>query len=271
MFNCSIVTYKHKGEEIKSLVSTILRSSNLSTLFIVDNSPTDELKYELTNYSLSYIFNNGNIGFGAAHNIALTKSIEAGVEYHLVVNPDIILDAEVIDNMTQRMDEDTDIGLLMPKILYPDGSVQYLPKLLPKPSDLVIRRISILRKAFPNLLDQYEMKQYSGDQTFISPIISGCFSLFRVKVLQQVGLYDKRFFMYFEDFDLSRRINLHYKTVYYNDVHVYHAYERGAQKSLKLFKFYIKSAVKYFNKWGWLFDKKRSTINHSTLNQFKIK
>jgi GT2 family glycosyltransferase len=84
------------------------------------------------------------------------------------------------------------------------------------------------------------------------------------------GFYDERFFMYFEDFDLSRRINKLYKTVYYSDVHVFHEYERGAQKSLILFKIFIQSAIKYFNKWGWFFDNERRAINKATLKNLKL-
>jgi GT2 family glycosyltransferase len=90
----------------------------------------------------------------------------------------------------------------------------------------------------------------------------------RINAIKEVGFYDDKFFMYFEDWDLSRRINQKYKTLYYPLVSVYHGYDSGANKSFKLFKIFVKSAVYYFNKWGWFFDKQRKEINKETLQKF---
>src|SRR5690606_26243677 len=98
---------------------------------------------------------------------------------------------------------------------------------------------------------------------------SGCFTLLNLEAVKEVGGYDDRFFMYFEDFDLSRRMHKKYKTIYFPDVSVYHGYEGGANKNFRLFKIFIKSMIAYFNKWGWFFDKERKEINKRTLEQFK--
>ena len=74
--------------------------------------------------------------------------------------------------------------------------------------------------------------------------------------------------MYFEDWDLSRRMHRHYKTLYFPKVSVYQGYDSGANKNLKLFKIFIKSAMHYFNKWGWFFDKERESMNKKALSQF---
>ena len=85
---------------------------------------------------------------------------------------------------------------------------------------------------------------------------------------KEVGVYDDRFFMYFEDWDLSRRMHQKYKTIYYPKVSVVHGYESGANKDKRLFKIFVKSAIYYFNKWGWFFDSERNKINKKTLQQF---
>ena len=69
-----------------------------------------------------------------------------------------------------------------------------------------------------------------------------------LKAIQEIGMYDDNYFMYFEDWDLSRRMHKKYKTIYYPLVSVYHGYESGANKSFKLFKIFIHSAITYFNK-----------------------
>jgi GT2 family glycosyltransferase len=90
-----------------------------------------------------------------------------------------------------------------------------------------------------------------------------------LKAVTQVGSFDERFFMYFEDFDLSRRMHVAYQTIYYPLVHVIHGYDSGANKSFKLLFEFVSSAITYFNKWGWFFDKERDSINLKTLSQFQ--
>ena len=63
--------------------------------------------------------------------------------------------------------------------------------------------------------------------------------------------------MYFEDWDLSRRIHKKYKTIYFPEASLYHHYNSGANKRFKLFLVFIKSAITYFNKWGWFFDSEK--------------
>ena len=97
------------------------------------------------------------------------------------------------------------------------------------------------------------------------PCLSGCFMFIRTKVLREVGLFDERFFMYMEDVDLSRRIHRRFRTVYYPAAAVYHEYEKGSYKSATLLAHHLLSAIKYFNKWGYVFDKERRDINERTL------
>jgi GT2 family glycosyltransferase len=76
--------------------------------------------------------------------------------------------------------------------------------------------------------------------------------------------------MYFEDWDLSRRMHKKYNTIYFPKVSIYHGYESGANKSISLFITFIKSAIRYFNKWGWFVDRERVAINKAALSQFKV-
>ena len=93
------------------------------------------------------------------------------------------------------------------------------------------------------------------------PYLSGCFMLLRTSTLEDVGLFDERFFLYPEDIDLTRRIHKKYKTLFYPYVSVIHEYGRGSYKSMKLLYFHIVNMCRYFNKWGWFFDKERKEIN----------
>jgi GT2 family glycosyltransferase len=168
------------------------------------------------------------------------------------------------------MENNKDVGLVMPKVLYPDGNIQYLCKLLPTPLDLFGRRFlnfCPFKKIVEKRNEVYELRFTGYDKIMEVPYLSGCFMFIRTEVLKKVGLFDERFFMYLEDTDLSRRTHRVAKTIYYPYVHIYHEYGKGSYKSLKLLYYHIKSAIKYFNKYGWFFDKERQEINKRILKK----
>jgi GT2 family glycosyltransferase len=87
----------------------------------------------------------------------------------------------------------------------------------------------------------------------------------RASVLRKTGGFDERYFMYLEDVDLSRRIGRVARTVYYPTVCITHAYQKGSYKSSVLLRRHIRSAIRYFNKWGWFFDAERTDVNRAAL------
>jgi len=269
--NISIVLYHNREERIKKAIESVLNTDLNITLYLVDNSSTDSLReLERIDKRIVYIFNNSNLGFGKAHNIALKKSIEKNISYHLVLNPDVYFEKGVLEELYDFMENNKDVGLVMPKVLYPDGNIQYLCKLLPTPLDLFGRRFlnfGPFRKIVEKRNEIYELRFTGYDKIMEVPYLSGCFMFIRTEVLKKVGLFDERFFMYLEDTDLSRRIHRVAKTVYYPYVYIYHEYGKGSYKSLKLLYYHIKSAIKYFNKYGWFFDKEREEINRKILEK----
>ncbi|MEJ7556715.1 MAG: glycosyltransferase family 2 protein [Pedobacter sp.] len=265
----SIVTYNISVDDFEKVYRSLYKTSTRWTLYVIDNSPKNDLYESIKDDKrVVYVHNPSNPGFGAAHNIALELATASGAEYHFIVNPDIYFYEDVITPMIEYMESHSDVGMLMPQILNTDGSVQYLPKLLPSPFWIFRRKLRTKINLYGGFLSKYELRSVSNSKIYNTPILSGCFTLLNLEAVKKVGTYDDRFFMYFEDFDLSRRIHKEYKTLYFPKVSVYHNYEGGANKSLKLFTIFIASAVKYFNKWGWLFDKQRKSMNKKTLAQF---
>jgi len=266
----SIVIYNNDEKILKSAIKSVLNVSSVNILFLIDNSEKN-IFFQLKKIDsrIIYIHNPSNPGYGSGHNIAIKKAITFGSKYHFIVNPDIYFNNNIIDPMIQYMKLNSNIGMMMPKILNKDNSVQFLPKLLPNPLSIILRKIkypSFLHKKFINW---YELRFVDQEKIYYAPIISGCFTLLNANAIKKIGMYDDSFFMYFEDWDLSRRINQKFKTVYYPKVSVYHEYNSEANKNKKLFKIFLRSAFNYFNKWGWFFDKNRSFINKKTLDQFK--
>lgn len=266
--NGSIVIYNNNKKDIDNVITSFFLSKKARKLYIIDNSPTDEAKYWITDKRIEYI-KNENTGYGSSHNIALKRSISES-RYHVVLNPDIYFEANVLNELSNYMDLNDNVGLVMPKVMYPNGDLQKLCKLIPTPLNLIIRRF--LPKFLTKGLDHdYEYSFTDYNQIVEVPILSGCFMFIRTSTLKLSGLFDERFFMYCEDFDFSRRLNTVSKTIYYPKVNIVHAHAKESYKSLKMLKIHISSAVKYFNKWGWFFDQDRKRVNSYMLEKYKNK
>ena len=270
MTNLSIVLYKTSESDIRNILSSLKFVKATYKLYLVDNSPTDELKIFFKNEQfIDYIHNPSNPGFGASHNIALKKSIQDNVDYHFIINPDVYFTDDVVTKMVRYISSNKNVGMMMPQILNLDGSIQNLPKLLPSPVSILLRKLKSPKFIYEEFINKYELRKVDKTKVYNTPILSGCFTLFNVDALKNIGLYDDQFFMYFEDWDISRRMHQKYETIYFPEVSVFHGYESGANKNKQLFKIFLSSAKKYFNKWGWFFDSQRHSINKKTLNQFE--
>lgn len=264
----SIVLYNNPVAMLEKAIGSFLNTSFDVTLYLIDNSPTDSLRHLLhADRRITYIHNPINPGYGTAHNLAINKSIESNTPYHLVLNPDVYFEAGVLEKIIAYMDIHSEIGLLMPKVLYPNGQIQYIAKLLPTPWDLFARRFVPIKSYLDKLNRRYSLTFFDYRSTAEIPFISGCFMFIRTDILKQVGLFDERYFMYLEDADLSRRIGTISKTILFPEVSIYHEYERGAHKSLKLLWIFIRSVFTYFNHYGWFFDPYRKQINKKTLHK----
>ena len=266
LVSASIVTYHNPINDIKSIIDSFLGANLNCILFISDNSKNRGLEAVCSNEKVVYIHNGANIGFGAAHNLVIRKAIELNSRFHFVLNPDVKFESDTIPLLLNRLKLDPEIGVIMPKILNLDHSVQYLPKLLPSPFRLLIRLIVPLRQIFSKQYSLYVLENYDDIELNV-PTLSGCFSLYNIQALKDIGMFDERFFMYFEDNDLTRRIHKKYKTLYYPSVTILHGYGRGAASSFRLFNIYVKSAIAYFNKYGWFFDKERRSFDNMVLEQ----
>jgi hypothetical protein len=263
-YNISIVLYNSNFDQISNIIRRLQTLERLNEIYIVDNSKNRDDRFE--NLNVSYDFVGKNIGFGAGHNRSLKKSVDSEIPFHFVINYDIDFEINVFDNLFNYIKQNPSVGLIMPKVLNTDGGVQFLPKLIPTPLDVLVRSFRLRNDYFKSRLERYCMINYQGEVLEI-PIISGCFSLFRTEVLKEIGYYDERFFLYFEDFDLSRRISEKYKTIVLTSSYINHEHGNGGRKNLKLFFVFIMSFIRYFKKWGWVIDRQRNILNNKALSQ----
>ncbi|WP_345146399.1 glycosyltransferase, partial [Flavobacterium ginsengiterrae] len=115
-----IVLYKNNIEMLREAIGSFLNTNLNVKIYLVDNSPTDELKVLVTDPRIEYIHNPANPGFGASHNVAAIKAFDLVSDYHLVLNPDIYFKEGTLEMLTNFMDLNLSVGHIMPKVTYPN-------------------------------------------------------------------------------------------------------------------------------------------------------
>lgn len=216
-------------------------------LFVVDNLSTDGTpEFIRENYpQVELIVTGTNKGFGAGHNEVLTK---INSKYHAIINPDIVIDRDVIRIMAEKLDKDESVGMISPKILFPDGRLQVLGKRFPAFKYLVASRMRDGNEP-SKLLAEYAMLDHDPDSEYQVEIATGCFMFIRTELFKKIGGFDDGYFLYFEDYDLSCAVNKISKVIYYPEAFIYHVWGRESKKSFKLKLVQIKSMLRFYRKW----------------------
>lgn len=219
-------------------------------VFVVDNNSIDgSLDMVAEKFpNVILIANKDNVGFSKANNQALR--IAKG-DYHLLLNPDTIVEEDTFQKVVEFMDAHPDAGGLGVKMI--DGKGNFLPESkrgLPTPRD-AFYKIFGLSRLFPRSkrFGRYHLSYLDKDQLHEIEILSGAFMLMRKETLDKVGLLDEAFFMYGEDIDLSYRIVLGgYKNYYFPGTRIIHYKGESTKKSSVNYVFVFYNAMIIFAK-----------------------
>lgn len=244
-----IVTYNAKGKVDATIESLLENTKGVDfTLYIVDNASADgTAEYIRGKYPDVVVIESGeNAGFGAGHNKVIPF---INSDYHVVINPDILLKEDVITQLAEYAETDSEIGLLSPQIRFEDGRLQMLAKR--NPTVRYLGNHWFHKGDEPNrLMTEYCMLDKGENEIFEITNATGCFMFFRTSTFIELGGFDERFFMYLEDCDIARRVSNKQKALFYPLATVYHLWERESKRNKKLLIIHIQSIIKYFLKWG---------------------
>lgn len=252
----SIVT--HNSRHIFDVLDKLKDELGLESKYdidIFDNASEQDYVDRLESYGsfISLRKSTENKGFGYGHNQVLKKS---DARYSVIFNPDILITKETLDKLVQRITEEDQLAAVCPKVLNYDGTTQHLVRQKLDVFDYMLRFVPFqsIKKLFDKRLSYYECRDLPEDKTSYIKMGSGCLMVVDIDKFKRVGGFDERFFMYFEDNDLCMSFGkAGYKILYTPFETVIHLYEKGAHKNKKLFKIFLQSMVKFFNKWGWRF------------------
>ena len=223
-------TYDLTSNAIKSVFHS--KTTFKFEVILIDNNSSDysieRLKDEFKN-NVKFIENTANLGFAKANNqgIRLAKG-----RYILLLNSDTTVEPDTLETMVHFMDNHPNVGAAGCKVLLPDGSLDKACRRgFPTPLT-TFYYVSGLSKLFPKSrhFNSYHMEYLDEDEEYPVDCLVGAFLMVRREVIEQVGLLDERFFMYFEDTDWCYRIQqAGWINYYYPRTQITH-YKRGSSR-----------------------------------------
>lgn len=245
----SIVTYNSKNE-IDTLMKSLEKSSyfNKMTIYVVDNASNDgTADYIKRVYPWArMIENKENIGFGRGHNLVI-KNIHS--KFHIIVNPDISIPENTISEAIYYISMHDDIAVVTPFVMNTDGTQQFLPKRNPSMKYMIGGLFETKFAFCRRLRDEYTMKNVTITEPIDVEFCTGAFMITRSDALHTVGGFDEKYFLHFEDADLTRELCRIGRAVYNPDIKVIHQWHRENKKINKSFWVALKSMFIYMKKW----------------------
>jgi GT2 family glycosyltransferase len=269
----SIVTYRSDAALLERCLASLARAIGGArenhvltqvTVALIDNSEDREIAAEGmrlarqhfadSGVQLQFLHGHANVGYGVAHNLMLNGT---GGDYQLVLNPDVELADDALVNAIRWLDANPDVVAVAPAVTRPDGTPDFLCKRHPAVLDLLLRGFAprIVRRLFRRRLERYELRDVidpASDKPVPGvPLLSGCCMLVRRKAIDATGGFDPKFFLYFEDYDWSVRLNRIGQTAYLPTFRVVHHGGGAARKGWKHIGWFARSAFRFYGKHGW--------------------
>ncbi len=226
-------------------------------IIAIDNHSNDEsigfMRAQLSSlHEVRIVEERQNLGYGRGNNAAAKL---ARGEYLLILNPDNVLPPDACEKMLAALTSDPKIGVVGPGLIYPDGSIRPSARRFPKPMDLLQKRL--FPSAWHAAYDAERQRLLSASAVDVDWLVGACL-LLRTDLYKELGGFDERFFLFFEDIDLCRRIhNMGKSVMYMPDVQVLDRKGRLSGSSIfslftrKTTRIHLASALKYFWKWRW--------------------
>lgn len=251
----SIVSYGGWEEIVTGVNSILAHAPEDFKLYIIDNkSPDDtlaQLKAQPWDARVEIIPLEKNEGFGGGHDAVLGR---LDSEYHFVINPDVQVDSPVLSQLPEWMAEHPDVVMATPQLYFPDGRVQHLPRRKPNFMALVSRQV--LAKS-PFMQPFYRINlHYTMEDTDLSGVTdiqfcTGSFFCIRTDTYKKIGGFDRDYFMYVEDADITQKALGQGRVCLVPQFRAVHAWHRNPLRDRKHFKMQLDSMLLFWKKWGF--------------------
>ena len=206
--------------------------------------PSDRVRWQI-------LHGHGNLGYGAAQNLAIRRTQAA---CHFISNADLVLDRGALLHGVRFLREHPEVVAVGPQGTDAAGRYANLAKRQPTVLALLLRALSVQASQgfFGRRVGAYVYDD-KLPSTKAEPVelLSGCFMACRTAAVQAVGGFDERYFLYFEDFDLCRRLAAQGGVCELPELKIRHDGGYTASRGLRRSFHFACSAVRFFHRYGW--------------------
>jgi GT2 family glycosyltransferase len=263
--SAAIVLYRSDPKILQQVVSALGQAARYASievvLWLVDNDTQGAaaalasrlpIDVRASFKAIELIEGQGNVGFGHGHNLAIERT---NSDLHLVLNPDAILAEDGLAVALDFLDHNRDVVLVVPSVYNEHQQMQYLCRRYPNLFNLFLRGFAprSVRQLFRSRLARYELRDLINDhEVYFDPLlVSGSFMLYRSSTLKEMGGFDSRYFLYFEDYDISLRTHRFGRIAYLPKMRIVHFGGDAAKKGIAHIRMFIASALRFFHQHGW--------------------
>lgn len=232
---CIVILNWNRFNETKECLDSLTKLEKehyYIKVLVIDNASTDGSSQKIKDYLNSFslcselIVNHENLGFAGGNNIGIKKAIQENFDYILLINNDTIADPKLISNLAQVASQDSQAGLLTGKIYFAPGFEYHKNRYKEDERGKVIWYAGGLID-WDNIycshqgVDEVDKGQY--EKISETNFITGCCMLIRKEVVEKIGLFDEKYYLYLEDVDLSVRAKrAGYKLLFVPEAKLWH-------------------------------------------------
>ncbi len=248
-----IVTWNSEGEIVPCLDSIAKEGMDVVEVIVVDNASKDNTRELLGAFqNVTLILNGTNLGYTKACNQGIERSTG---EYVLLLNPDTIIYDNALDNLLDYVNKN-DLSAAAPQLLNEDMTIQHSCRTLPGYWDMFCE-MTLLSAIFPKsrLFSRWKMRYFDHDSVREVEQPMAAALLIKKSVLDEVGMMDERYKMFFNDVDLCKKLkDAGYKIMFYPGAKIIHSKGRSIYKDRKnMIRVWNKDCLKYFKKYHYNF------------------
>lgn len=233
-----IVAY-NSSQHIKNMLLSIEKQTKTAhEIIIVDNNSLDQTIAQIyaSKVKVSLLKQKENLGFSKANNLGVKNSIG---EYLMFLNPDTFLMNSALDQLTGFIEDNKDVGLVAPQLIDDSGNPQLSVRKFPS-------IVGAIKEYYFCIRNSYEPYAHEGDDPVEVDSIVGAAMLIPKSVYLNAGGFNDKYFMYYEDIELCKKINqLGYKIMYLPYVKVKHSVGASAKTNPKSASYLKQAAYLY--------------------------
>ncbi len=256
MHTLSIIILQHNSAEATTACLQSLQHAWLpekTEIIVIDNGGKKaNEKIPATAYNVLHVrfFDIPNKGYPNGNNFGIRH---ADGQYVAFINPDIIVEKNALKVLLGYLEKNPVVGIVAPRLVYPDGSVQDNYRVFPQFFDLIIKRTGFLRKLFPQRMRQYLMWDKNPLINEAVDWVTGAFEIVSHDCLEKTGFHNEKYFLFMSDIEICRKAwEIGYEVHFVGEAHAFHNDERLSSGGFmaffkkKVLRLHVKDAFQYF-------------------------